>query len=115
MAVVVSIAGPRLLVDSSESEHVDHVVDALGAACTLTPEPAGVDWSLFIEPGVPPVPEQRQWPRLELRSGGPALTVLGNQDGVSRALGYYRSQAAPVSPWRSPSSNSSALPRPANS
>lgn len=96
MAVVVSIAGSRLLVDSSESEHVDHVVDALGAACTLIPEPAGADWSLFIEPGVPPVPEQRQWPRLELRSGGPALTVLGNQDGVSRALGYYRPQAAPV-------------------
>lgn len=97
MAVVVSIAGPRLLVESSESEHVDHVVDALGAACTLIPEEsAGVDWSLFIEPGVPPVPEQRQWPRLELRSGGPALTVLGNQDGVSRALGYYRPQAAPV-------------------
>lgn len=96
MAVVVSVEGPRLLVDSSEAEHVDHVIAALGAACTRAPDQKSADWSLLIEPGVPTVPEQRQWPRLELRPGGPALTVTGNQDGVLRALGYYRPQAAPV-------------------
>lgn len=96
MAVVVSMAGERLLVDSAEAEHVDHVVDALGPACTRAFDEPNADWSLLIESGVTEVPPQRQWPRLELRPGGPALTVTGNHEGVLRALGSYRPQAAPV-------------------
>lgn len=96
MAVVVSMAGPRLSVDSDEGKHVDHVVDALGTACTHARDRLSAEWSLLIKLGVPQVPEQRQWPRLALRPGGPTLTVTGNQDGVLRALGYYRPQSEPV-------------------
>lgn len=97
MGVDLSMAGLRLAVESAEAEHVDHVVAAMGASCECTPSRPGADWTLLIEFTEVQVGVCREWPRLELRPGGPALTVNGNHHGTLRALGYYRPQAEPVS------------------
>lgn len=96
MGVQLMLGGIRLGVESPEAEHVDQVVAAMGATCErLRPGPEP-NWSLHILPGRPVLEDSREWPRLELRPDGPALTVTGNQDGRLRAVGYYRPQAAPV-------------------
>lgn len=96
MGVQLLLDGLRLGVASPEAGHVDHVVTAMGEACErLRPGP-DPNWSLHILPGHPVLEESRAWPRLELRPGGPSLTITGNQNGRLRAVGYYRPQSAPV-------------------
>lgn len=96
MNIKLSMAGLRLAVESADTEHVDHVVAAMGASCQHLPPRTDADWSLLIEPGALQPEEQREWPRLELRSGGPALTITGNDGGKLRLSGRYRPQSAPV-------------------
>ncbi|GAB3726988.1 hypothetical protein [Nocardiopsis nanhaiensis] len=96
MGVQLLLDGLRLGVESPEAGHVEHVITAMGAACErLRPGP-DPNWSLRILPGRPVLEDSREWPLLELRPGGPALTITGNQDGRLRAVGYYRPQSAPV-------------------
>ena len=96
MGVQLLLDGLRLRVESPEAGHVDHVVTAMGEACErLRPGP-DPNWSLHILPGHPVLEDSRAWPRLELRPGGPSLTITGNQNGRLRAVGYYRPQSAPV-------------------
>lgn len=96
VGVELSMAGWRLVVESSEAEHVDHVAAAMGTSCGHARPGAGADWSLLIETGSPEAGDQQAWPRLELRSGGPALTITSNDNGRLRAVARYRPQAAPV-------------------
>lgn len=58
------MTGERMLVDSAEAKHVDHVVDALGSACTRAFGEPNADWLLPIESAAPDTTE-------DLRSNDP--------------------------------------------